>query len=191
VTLAGFGEDEAYWIHRFCPLRLNLHQGNLWNLRSLCRCPCFEEARAPALTSARIQRRCEPQTSKGPPEHKNPRRTTAGTNAAPPERSRGESNGNHPAATVQKPQGAAATSPQGPLAAIYTRADTAMDPETRDPGTYHSPSRGPGKQPPGVRKHTQSTQPWIPRAKSTPAGRDPNHRQGISFKLSRGSPPPT
>ncbi|MEQ2233286.1 hypothetical protein ILYODFUR_020230, partial [Ilyodon furcidens] len=30
----------------------------------------------------------------------------------PPEKSRGESQGNHPAATVQKPQGAAAMSPQ-------------------------------------------------------------------------------
>ncbi|MEQ2261496.1 hypothetical protein XENORESO_011170 [Xenotaenia resolanae] len=37
-----------------------------------------------------------------------------------------------------------------------------MDPETQDPGTYHSPSRGPtepngpgpGKQPPGVSQHT-------------------------------------
>ncbi|MED6253092.1 hypothetical protein ATANTOWER_022229 [Ataeniobius toweri] len=37
-----------------------------------------------------------------------------------------------------------------------------MDPETRDPGTYHSPSRGPteprdpgpGKQPSGVSRHT-------------------------------------
>ncbi|MEQ2267348.1 hypothetical protein XENORESO_004754, partial [Xenotaenia resolanae] len=77
----------------------------------------------------------------------------------PPEKSGGESRGNHP---VQKPQGAAATSPQAPPAAVYTQADPAMDPETRDPGTYHFPRRGPteprgpgpGKQPPGVSQHT-------------------------------------
>ncbi|KAK5609287.1 hypothetical protein CRENBAI_012824 [Crenichthys baileyi] len=46
--------------------------------------------------------------------------------------------------------------------AIYARADPAMDPETRDTGTYHFLSRrptesrdpGPGKQPPGVSQHT-------------------------------------
>ncbi|MEQ2310397.1 hypothetical protein AMECASPLE_008441, partial [Ameca splendens] len=70
--------------------------------------------------------------------------------------------GNHPAATVQKTQGAAATSPQAPPAAVYVRADPAMDSETRDPGTYHSASRGPteprgpgpGKKPPRVSQHT-------------------------------------
>ncbi|MEQ2289777.1 hypothetical protein AMECASPLE_036745 [Ameca splendens] len=60
----------------------------------------------------------------------------------PPEKSRGESQGNHPAATVQKPQGAAVMSPQVLLAAVYARADPAMDLETRDPGTHLSPSRG-------------------------------------------------
>ncbi|MEQ2193460.1 hypothetical protein XENOCAPTIV_028930 [Xenoophorus captivus] len=74
----------------------------------------------------------------------------------------GESQVNHPAATVQKPQGAGATSPHAPLAAIYARADPAMDPETRDLKT-HDPlssgptepmSPGPGKQPPGVSRHT-------------------------------------
>ncbi|KAK5613500.1 hypothetical protein CRENBAI_020923 [Crenichthys baileyi] len=49
--------------------------------------------------------------------------------------------GRVPAAIVQKPQGAVATSPQAPSAAI--NVDPAMDPETQDPGTYHSPSRGP------------------------------------------------
>ncbi|MED6278489.1 hypothetical protein CHARACLAT_024443 [Characodon lateralis] len=80
----------------------------------------------------------------------------------PPERSRGESRGNHPAATVQKPQGTAAMSQQAPPTAVYARADPVIDPETRDTGTYHSPSRGPtkprgpgpGKQPPGVSQHT-------------------------------------
>ncbi|MEQ2250190.1 hypothetical protein ILYODFUR_037221 [Ilyodon furcidens] len=45
---------------------------------------------------------------------------------------------------------------------VYAQANPAMDPETRDPGTYHSPSRSPtepsgpgsGKQPPGVSQHT-------------------------------------
>ncbi|MED6246197.1 hypothetical protein ATANTOWER_014315 [Ataeniobius toweri] len=59
---------------------------------------------------------------------------------SPPAKSRGESQGNHAAATVQKPQGAAVTSL---LVAVYARADPAMDPETRDPITHHSPSRGP------------------------------------------------
>ncbi|MEQ2256674.1 hypothetical protein ILYODFUR_026456 [Ilyodon furcidens] len=53
-------------------------------------------------------------------------------------------------------------SPQALPAAVYARADPAMDPEIRDPGTYHAPSRGPteprcpgsGKQPPGVSQHT-------------------------------------
>ncbi|MEQ2285726.1 hypothetical protein AMECASPLE_034941 [Ameca splendens] len=70
--------------------------------------------------------------------------------------------GNDPAATVKKPHEAAATSPQALPSAVYTQADPAMDPETQDPGTYHSPSRrsteprgpGLGKQPRGVSQHT-------------------------------------
>ncbi|MEQ2316903.1 hypothetical protein AMECASPLE_037189 [Ameca splendens] len=69
--------------------------------------------------------------------------------------------GNHPAATAQKPQIAAAMSPQAPPAAVFAKADPAKDPETQDPGTYHSPSRSPteprgpapSKQPPGVSRH--------------------------------------
>ncbi|MED6279772.1 hypothetical protein CHARACLAT_004092, partial [Characodon lateralis] len=114
------------------------------------------------LDPGQIRRRSKPQTSKGPPEHRNPRRTIAGTTVSPPERSRGESQGNHPAATVQKPRGAAAMSPQAPPAAVYARADPTMDPESRNPGTYHSQSRcptepwgpGPSKQLPGVSQHT-------------------------------------
>ncbi|KAK5619203.1 hypothetical protein CRENBAI_022200 [Crenichthys baileyi] len=56
----------------------------------------------------------------------------------PPQRRAGGAN--HPPATVQKPQGAAARSPQALPAAVYARADPAMDPEARDPRTYH-PSR--------------------------------------------------
>ncbi|KAK5610584.1 hypothetical protein CRENBAI_002934 [Crenichthys baileyi] len=55
---------------------------------------------------------------------------------------------------------------QAPLAAIYPRADAAMDPETRDLRTHHSPSRGPteprgpgpGKQLPEVSRHTPKHQ---------------------------------
>ncbi|MED6241761.1 hypothetical protein ATANTOWER_026153 [Ataeniobius toweri] len=50
------------------------------------------------------------------------------------EKSKGEPQGNHPAAMVQKLQGTAATSPQARPAAMYARADPAMDPETRDLG---------------------------------------------------------
>ncbi|KAK5604867.1 hypothetical protein CRENBAI_008125 [Crenichthys baileyi] len=84
-----------------------------------------------------------------------------GTTTTPSEKTRGESQENHPEATVQKPQGAAAMSQQAPPAAVYAQADPAMDPETLDPGTYHSPSRGrteprspgPVKQPPGMSQH--------------------------------------
>ncbi|MEQ2309075.1 hypothetical protein AMECASPLE_034942 [Ameca splendens] len=58
--------------------------------------------------------------------------------------------------------GSCSDEPTGPPAAVYTRADPAMDPETRDSWTYHSPNRGPteprgpgpSKQPPGVSQHT-------------------------------------
>ncbi|KAK5619676.1 Lamin-B1 [Crenichthys baileyi] len=67
------------------------------------------------------------KTSKGSPEHKNPKRTITRT-ATLPEKSMGEFQGNHSAATVQKPQGAAATSPQASPAAVHgTR-----DPRSRD-----------------------------------------------------------
>ncbi|MED6242389.1 hypothetical protein ATANTOWER_003973 [Ataeniobius toweri] len=56
------------------------------------------------MVPGRTLRRSEPQTSKGPPKHRNPRRTTTGTTTTPPEKSSGESQGNHPAATVQEPQ---------------------------------------------------------------------------------------
>ncbi|MEQ2314833.1 hypothetical protein AMECASPLE_016027 [Ameca splendens] len=89
----------------------------------------------------------------------------------PQERSRGESQGNHPAATVQKPQGAAATSPQAPPAVVYARADPAMDPDTQDPGTYYSPSIGPTEpRDPGPSKYTGG-QRYLPPAGSV-AGRE-------------------
>ncbi|KAK5609936.1 hypothetical protein CRENBAI_007741 [Crenichthys baileyi] len=73
--------------------------------------------------------RSEPQT-----EHRNTSRTTAGTTATPPKNSREEPQGKHSVATVQKPQGAAATNPQTLPAVVYAGADPAMDPETQDPG---------------------------------------------------------
>ncbi|MED6231941.1 hypothetical protein ATANTOWER_015086 [Ataeniobius toweri] len=104
---------------------------------------------------------------KWPPRAQEPKENHCRDYCNPPEKSMGESQENHPAATVEKPQGAAA-SPRAPLAALYTRADPAMDPEACDPGTYHSPSRGPteprcpgpGKQPPGVsRSNTKAPSP--------------------------------
>ncbi|MED6240365.1 hypothetical protein ATANTOWER_019950 [Ataeniobius toweri] len=105
----------------------------------------FEDLPTCPVVPARTLRRSEPQTSKGPPKHRNPRRTTAGTTATPAEKSRGESQGSHPAATMQKPQGAAATSPQAPPATVHARADPAMDPETQDPGTHHPPKQRPDR----------------------------------------------
>ncbi|KAK5609581.1 hypothetical protein CRENBAI_004454 [Crenichthys baileyi] len=127
----------------------------------ICNSECEDPPTCPVVPG-RTLRRSEPQTSKGPPKHRNPRTTTAGTTATPPEKSSGESHGSHPAATVQKPQGTAATSPQAPPAAVHARADPAMDPETQDPGTHHPQGRGPtepkgpgpGRQPPGVSQHT-------------------------------------
>ncbi|MEQ2220802.1 hypothetical protein ILYODFUR_009259 [Ilyodon furcidens] len=52
----------------------------------------------------------------------------------------GEPWGNHPAAMVQKRQGAAVMIPKALLSAIYAGADPAMDPETRDPGAHHLPA---------------------------------------------------
>ncbi|MED6236435.1 hypothetical protein ATANTOWER_009162 [Ataeniobius toweri] len=61
-----------------------------------------------------------------------------------------------------------------------------MDPETRDPGTHHSPSRGPaeprgpgpGKQPPGVSRHTPNhPAPDTENHKYT--NKDTNHRQVV------------
>ncbi|MED6255998.1 hypothetical protein ATANTOWER_018024 [Ataeniobius toweri] len=103
------------------------------------------------LDPGRIWRRSEPQTSTGPPEHRNPRRATTTT---PPEKSRGESQGSHPEATVQMPQEAAATSPQAPPAAVCARADPAMDPETRDPG--HITPQAEARQSPGVQAPASS-----------------------------------
>ncbi|MED6268143.1 hypothetical protein CHARACLAT_019241 [Characodon lateralis] len=77
------------------------------------------------------------------------------------------------------PQGAAATSPQASPAAIYARADPAMDTEIRDPGTYHSPSSGPTeprspgptKQPGGTPMRTnKSTHTHIPNVKTNNSG---------------------
>ncbi|MED6234988.1 hypothetical protein ATANTOWER_011440, partial [Ataeniobius toweri] len=57
--------------------------------------------------------------------------------------SSGESQGNHPAATVQKPQGAAATSPQTPPAAFYARAGTEIQGNPSDPERAEMPASAP------------------------------------------------
>ncbi|KAK5610761.1 hypothetical protein CRENBAI_026869 [Crenichthys baileyi] len=57
--------------------------------------------------------------------------------------------------------GGCSDDPQTPTAAVYAREDPAMDSETRDLGTHHSPSRGPteprgpgpSKQPLGLSRH--------------------------------------
>ncbi|KAK5599833.1 hypothetical protein CRENBAI_015083 [Crenichthys baileyi] len=49
-----------------------------------------------------------------PPRAQDPSRTIARTTATPQEKSRGESQGNHPAATVQSPSGGCSDEPTGP-----------------------------------------------------------------------------
>ncbi|XP_050994901.1 basic salivary proline-rich protein 4-like [Labeo rohita] len=83
------------------------------------------------------------QTSGCPPEHESPRRTTAGTTAAPTQKRAEEGpEGDHPAATMQTSQGGVAASPQVPPAAGHTRAP----PPSRGPAKPGGP--GPAKQPP-------------------------------------------
>ncbi|MED6278874.1 hypothetical protein CHARACLAT_028494, partial [Characodon lateralis] len=90
-----------------------------------------------AIDIQRLSRAQEPQDN-----HRQHCRNT------PPEKSRGESLGNHPAAIVQKPQGAAAMSPQAPPAAFYARADPAMDPRPETPG--HNTPQAEARPSPGV-----------------------------------------
>ncbi|MED6239196.1 hypothetical protein ATANTOWER_003258, partial [Ataeniobius toweri] len=131
-------------------------------------------------TENEIRRRSEPQTSKGPPEHRNPRRTIAGTTATPPqEKSRGESQGNHPAATVQKSQGAAAASPQALPAAVYARTDQAMDislPKQRS-------DRAQGSRPRQAVTGHEPTHTIAPSPRYWETGRPPQH-----LNLVRASP---
>ncbi|MED6281664.1 hypothetical protein CHARACLAT_023984 [Characodon lateralis] len=115
------------------------------------------------------------------PRAQDPWRTIAGTTATPPEKSRGESQGNHPVTTVQKPQGAAAMNSQAPLVAIFVRADPAMYPETRDTSLLKQrPEKAQGSRPrhATTRLSThQSTQPQTLRTTNTPAGKDTNQVQ--------------
>ncbi|XP_050954928.1 basic salivary proline-rich protein 1-like [Labeo rohita] len=83
------------------------------------------------------------QTSGCPPEHESPRRTTAGTTAAPTQKRAEEGpEGDHPAATMQTSQGGVAASPQVPPAAGHTRADRPWARRSKGPPP---PSRGPAK----------------------------------------------
>ncbi|MED6241811.1 hypothetical protein ATANTOWER_027623 [Ataeniobius toweri] len=96
------------------------------------------------------------------------------------EKSGGEPQGNCPAATVQKPQEAAATNPQVP-ASLSGSSHGPRDPRLKGTPT---PSRGPtepggpgpAKQPPGVSTHP-SPQPQTLRTTNAPVGRDTSHWQ--------------
>ncbi|MEQ2222872.1 hypothetical protein ILYODFUR_030886 [Ilyodon furcidens] len=84
--------------------------------------------------------------SKGPPDHGNPKRTTAGTTATPLEKGSEKPQVGPPSRHSAE---APAMSPQAPLTAVFAGADPAMDQETRDKGTHHShrPDRAQGPRP--------------------------------------------
>ncbi|XP_050952735.1 synapsin-1-like [Labeo rohita] len=90
------------------------------------------------------------------PWHESPRRTTAEKTAAPTQKRAEESpEGDHPAATMQTSQGAAAASPQAPPAAGHTRADRPLGPAIQGPpppsqGPAKPGGPGPAKRPPRV-----------------------------------------
>ncbi|KAL0201498.1 hypothetical protein M9458_004685, partial [Cirrhinus mrigala] len=125
------------------------------------------------------------QTSGGPPEHESPRRTTAGTTAAPTQKRAEEGpEGDHPAATMQTSQGGVAASPQVPPAAGHTRADRPWarrskgpPPPSRGPAKPGGP--GPAKQPP--RSGQRSPEHPAPERETTnaPAAGGILHRQGV------------
>ncbi|KAL0149454.1 hypothetical protein M9458_055242 [Cirrhinus mrigala] len=130
-------------------------------------------------------RRPGPQTSGGPPEHESPRRTTAGTTAAPTQKRAEEGpEGDHPAATMQTSQEGVAASPQAPPAAGHTRADRPWarrskgpPPPSRGPAKPGGP--GPAKQPP--RSGQRSPEHPAPERETTnaPAAGGILHRQGV------------
>ncbi|MEQ2281789.1 hypothetical protein AMECASPLE_034011 [Ameca splendens] len=67
------------------------------------------------LDSGQIQRRSEPQTSKGPPEHRNPRRTTGGTTTTPPREELGSVLGEPPSSHSAEAPGSCTNEPTGPV----------------------------------------------------------------------------
>ncbi|XP_050985773.1 basic proline-rich protein-like [Labeo rohita] len=120
-----------------------------------------------------------PRTSGGPPWHESPRRTTAEKTAAPTQKRAEESpEGDHPAATMQTSQGAAAASPQAPPAAGHTRADRPLGPAIQGPpppsqGPAKPGGPGPAKRPPRVGQ----------RSPEHPAPERVLHRQGVVAPL--------
>ncbi|MEQ2308812.1 hypothetical protein AMECASPLE_032116 [Ameca splendens] len=114
------------------------------------------------MVPRRTLRRSGPQTSKGPPNHRNPWRTTTGTTATPPEKSSGESQGKHQQRQCRSPrelQRRAHSPPRQPSTPEQIQPWTQR---SKTPGHTTPPSRGPaeprgpgpGKQPPGVSQHT-------------------------------------
>ncbi|MEQ2277676.1 hypothetical protein XENORESO_006167 [Xenotaenia resolanae] len=138
--------------------------------KHLSECGCaFVYKVSPYKYAIAIVRNHRPAPLKGSPKHGNSRRITAWTITTHQEKNRGEPQRNHPAATVQKPQGAAPTSPQALPVAVYAGEDPAMDPETRDPGAHHPPSRGPTEPGgPGPNKHPPEVQRLITNLGSKP-----------------------
>ncbi|KAL0148068.1 hypothetical protein M9458_056608 [Cirrhinus mrigala] len=134
-------------------------------------------------------RRPGPQTSGGPPEHESPRRTTAGTTAAPTQKRAEEGpEGDHPAATMQTSQGGVAASPQVPPAAGHTRADRPWARRSKGPpppsqGPAKPGGPGPAKQPP--RSGQRSPEHPAPERETTnaPAAGGILHRQGVAPPL--------
>ncbi|KAL0152487.1 hypothetical protein M9458_052210 [Cirrhinus mrigala] len=116
------------------------------------------------------------------PNIRRPRRTTAGTTAAPTQKRAEEGpEEDHPAATMQTSQGAVAASPQAPPAPGHTRADRALGPVIQGPPTPQpGPSKARGARP---RPATTESGPALTRA-SCPGARNQQRTGG------RGHPPP-
>ncbi|MEQ2295395.1 hypothetical protein AMECASPLE_013845 [Ameca splendens] len=91
----------------------------------------------------------------------NPRRTSAGTNATPPEKSRGEHQGNHPAATVQNPQ--SSDEPTGPTDSRLRPGQGRFSHGPRDlrPWGTSLPKQRPDRD--------QGSRPWQAPTRSEPA----------------------
>ncbi|XP_050982026.1 mucin-1-like [Labeo rohita] len=96
------------------------------------------------------------------PEHESPRRTTAGTTAAPTQKRAEEGpEGDHPAATMQTSQGGVAASPQVPPAAGHTRADRPWARRSKGPPPLAGAQQSQGARP---RQATAEIGPALTRA---------------------------
>ncbi|MEQ2234989.1 hypothetical protein ILYODFUR_037069 [Ilyodon furcidens] len=116
----------------------------------ICNSEC-EEPQTRPLDPGQIRRRSKPQTSKGPLEHRNPRKTIAGTTVTPSREEQGRIPG--------EPHSSHSAEASGNCSRLC-QSRSSHGP--RDSGKYHSPSKdpteprgpGPSKQPPGVIQHT-------------------------------------